>query len=156
MTTDRRFHCLRRLALLAPIALGVYGAVAQPGTLDPGIVSSNNLGSDAVAAVEAHARRWAPDLASADASAASQARDRLMAPLDSSGASVAFRMEYSRVLAPMLAEHAGSDEFGARLGAMRIAGKLATDQASQIVLEALGDEEARLRFGFCQNTVHDI
>ncbi len=145
MKINRRSTPLRRLALLAPLAVLACGATAQQGTLDPGVVSSNNLDAGAVSAIEQHASTWAPQLADADASTASNARDRLTQPLTSSSASVAFRLAYSGVLTPQLTGLAASPEIGARLGALRVAGMLATDESSAIVLGAMTDDEPSVR-----------
>jgi len=148
MTTVRRPSRPRLLALLAALAAlaaPAPPAAAQPGTIDPAVVSANSLDASATAAIEAHAAAWAPQLGAADAAVAATARDRLTQPLTTTSASVAFRREYSRALSPALREFVQGDAVGARLGAMRVAGLLATDEASAILVGALASEEESVR-----------
>ncbi|MEZ6241781.1 MAG: hypothetical protein R3B57_01935 [Phycisphaerales bacterium] len=145
MMTKRRLNMVRGLALIAALAAPVAMSLAQPGTLDPAIVTSNTLDASATQAIEAHASTWAPQLASTDPAAASLARERLTRPLTTASASVAFRRAYSQALTPALRGIAGGDDVGAKLGALRVAGLLATDEASEILLDALKSDDESVR-----------
>ncbi len=154
-STRLRTACTRRLrawrslgaAVFAAAALAIAPtpALAQVGELPGELITATRLSTEQEQTVRAFARQNAQDLGSTDADARRRARGRLLRPLATPDASVSFRLAYSGALMPELDRLSRQGEIEIRLNAIRVAGELATQDSSDLVLRALESDATEVR-----------
>lgn len=132
---------------MLPIAILLAAtACATPAlgqiALNESVVTSASPDSGAIAAF---ANQWGPALAGQDVDERARARRNLLRALNNTEATVPFRLAYQNALMPHLSRAigAGSDQ---AVGALRIAGNLATPRATEAIETALSSSDDTVRF----------
>ncbi|TVQ61141.1 MAG: hypothetical protein EA378_09855 [Phycisphaerales bacterium] len=136
---------LASVVAVAMVALTPHAALAQANELPAEVVTTTRLTGEQEQAVRAFARQQAEELGSADAEIRRRARGRLLRPLATPNASVSFRLAYSGALMPELDRLARQSEIEIRLNAIRVAGELATQDSSDLILRALDADATEVR-----------
>jgi len=129
------------IAVLLAATACVTPALGQ-AALNESVVTS---ASPDAGAIEVFASEWGPDLAGDDEDARARARRNLLRALNNAEATVPFRLAYQNALMPHLSRaiSAGSDQ---AVGALRIAGNLATPRATEAIEDALNSNDDAVRF----------
>lgn len=139
---------VRIMAAVLACAWLALPVAAQTRDLPENIVTSTeSLSGDRLNTVREYASAALRDLRSDRASTRREARARLLRPLTVDGVSVTFRLGYGRELVPALREMARESEETIAYNALVIAGELATDQASEVLVEHIDDERQAIRYG---------
>ncbi|MFI4896471.1 MAG: hypothetical protein ACIARR_01455 [Phycisphaerales bacterium JB059] len=137
---------LRASAGALVLGLSCLGAQAQTSTIDPGIVSSDSIGTSEREVIERHVSEWTPGLSSGDVARVNASRQRLSRPLESATIGITFREAYSDALVPELRTLLAGEDVGARLAALRLAGELATEASAALLLDHLDDADEAVRY----------
>jgi hypothetical protein len=133
--------------LLAGVfALPVPASIAQTRATLPGsVVEAASIGGAERSQIDAFVAALAPAASGAESEEATRARKELVAPLTGTRPSVAFRQAYAQSAASLLAGMIGSNEPGARLAGLRLAGHLGTGDTVSMIRQALTDSDAGVR-----------
>ncbi|MEM9066228.1 MAG: hypothetical protein AAGB51_12140 [Planctomycetota bacterium] len=137
----------RRNAFLAAALIGCVAAPVSAQQITDAQITANSIGagSSQEQAIRAFADRFSGDLTSADPALRARARRELLRPLTNTNATIAFRLAYSRVLSGALERAiAGGPETG--IGALRIAGDLASPTGVQLIEQGLRNADSAVRF----------
>ncbi len=113
--------------------------VAQPAPPTPGQSSD--------AEVQAFAAAQAARLASGDPTSVAAARTALIAPLQASNVPAQFRLAYSAALATDLARLSVDRNDLVAINALQVAAELASGVSVQVLLKAMDDPRAPVRYG---------
>lgn len=132
--------------LAGVLALPATTALAQTRATLPGsVIEAASIGGAERSQIDAFVAALAPAATGNDAEAATRARKELVAPLTGTRPSVAFRQAFSQSASSMLTSMIASDDPGARLGGLRLAGHLGTGDTVAMVRGALQDSDAGVR-----------
>ena len=133
------------LVVVLVAGLGVGRAQAQ-ASLEPNVVTASTMGPDQRRAIDQFAGYYVDDLISADPNKRSPARTALLEPLDNRNVSVDFRMHYSDRLMDELRRVAGHEDTRIAINGLRIAGALATEDSTELLIEASDDDRDDVRY----------
>lgn len=138
---------LRVLVCLFAILFACAAPSLGQSSLPSGVLSAQPLSAQDQQAISRYVEAQLQSLRSPDAATAQAARDRLTGPALSE-TSVGFRLYYSQQVTPQLQQMVGGDLGPQRMQlVMTIAGALATDASRALLLEAIQDPRAAVRFG---------
>jgi len=132
---------LAAVLTLAPLTPGL----AQHGDITPDVITATRLSTDQERIVRTYAAQHAQGLGSTDAEVRRRARARLLEPLSTPNTSVSFRLAYSGALVPELDRMTRAEHVEVRLNAIRVAGELATQDASDLVVRAIESDSVETR-----------
>lgn len=142
----------RTLARLSAAAL--LGALSLPAStgwaqvrsdLPTTVTEAASIGSSEQSRITEFVTATAAEATGADAEAADRARAALVAPLNSGRPSVAFRQAYSQAVSPTIATLTKSEDAGAQLAGLRVAGSLGTGEAAATVRSMLTAKDTGVR-----------
>lgn len=137
---------LARLAAAFVLAAASSASLAQVRATLPGsIVESASIGGSERQQITDFVTALSKEAIGTDADAADRARAALVAPIREHRASVAFRQAFAAAAIDTVRQLAGSNDPGARIAGLRIAGALATADTTALVTEALGDSDEGVR-----------
>lgn len=134
--------CLIGLSL----ALPVTGASAQVWSeLPASVVEAASIGASERTQIDQYVAQITAAATGADAEAVSRARRELVAPLTGRNPSVAFRQAYAQSSASLMNAMLASEDPAARIAGLRLAGHLATGEATTVVRNALKESDPGVR-----------
>ncbi len=147
---------LMSVIMLRPLSLLVYlfatlFAFAAPSlaqsSLSAAVLSAQPLSSQDQQTISAYVDSYVRNIESGDAASAQAARDRLVDPALSE-TSVGFRLYFSQQVMPTIQRIVGQNPDAQQMQiVMSIAGAIATDPARTILVDAIQDPRAAVRFG---------
>jgi hypothetical protein len=135
----------------ACLTAGVLTVTSQPASaqtraeLPASVVEAGTIGGAERTQIEQFIGGLAPAATGEDAEAAARARKELVSPLVSRQPSVAFRQAYAQAVGSLMGALIGSEDPGARIAGLRIAGNLATADSIGTVRNALSGDDAGVR-----------
>lgn len=134
------------MLLAGALALPVSHASAQVrNELPVSVVEAGAIGGSEQTQIDQYVAQLAGPLTGADAEAASRARRDLITPLAGRQPSVAFRQAYAQATGQLMSGLLASDDAGARLAGLRLAGHLGTSEGVNAVRTALGDADPSIQ-----------
>lgn len=140
---------LNRAGILTTVAIAAMlggHAMAQPCQIDAAITTSMTLTDAQRQTIAACAQEHAANLTSDDAEKRKAARNALLSPLEGAGVTVAFRTEMWRALEKSLRDIAANPDDRIAVGALIIAGDLATETSTGMLTRTLTSPRPALRF----------
>ena len=137
---------LVRLSAAFLLAVASSASLAQVRANLPGsIVESASIGGPERQQIAAFVDALSADATGADEDAANRARAALVAPMRDHRASVAFRQAFASASLETIRRLTGSEDPGARIAGLRLAGALATADTTALITGALGDADEGVR-----------
>lgn len=134
--------CLIGLAISLPVA----GASAQVRSeLPASVIEAGSIGANERTQIDQYIAQITAAATGADAEAVSRARRDLVAPLTGRNPSVSFRQAYAQSSSALMGSMLASEDPAARIAGLRLAGHLATGEATTIVRNALKESDAGVR-----------
>jgi hypothetical protein len=109
-------------------------------------IRATDLTAEQTAEIQNYVKEALTQLSSSDPLEVKRARERLLAPLRQREISVRFRQEYSNQVLPTLRELQKAESDLTLINSLRIAGELATTDASALLEQRLEDERTAVRF----------
>ncbi len=141
-TLNRVPALLLSLALLAPLA----PALAQADRLADDVVTTIVLNDTQKRAIADFAAAHTPNLSAQEPQTVAKARAALVEPLGNARVSAATRLEMSRVLVDPVGRLVSDQREIVAINAVIIAGELATEPATQVLVAALNDQRPTVRY----------
>jgi hypothetical protein len=135
-----------RVIGVAAACLCAGRAPAQGIQISPETVASPSLSSGDQAQVSRYAAEHGANLGSDDPEKRRAGRRALLAPLGNAQVSAAFRLHYARELEGVLRAVAGNPDDRVAVNALIVAGDLATETSTGLLVEHLRSERPALRF----------
>lgn len=132
--------------LAAAMAFGTPQAGAQVRTeLPTSVIEAGTIGGGERSQIDQYIAQLSEQLMSTDAEAASRARASLAAPLAGRQPSVAFRQAYAQAVTPSMTTLLASEDAGARIAGLRVAGGLATGETAALIGSNLSNSDMGVR-----------
>lgn len=127
-------------------ALPVPAAMAQTrANLPTSVVEAASVGGAERSQIDAFVAALAPAATGTDGEDATRARKELVAPLTGTRPSVAFRQAYAQAASSLMSGLIGSDDAGAKLAGLRLAGHLGTGDTATVIRQALTSDDEGVR-----------
>ena len=137
---------IRRLTASLAVALTALPTLGQIIDLSPVIPTKSVITAAEQGEIESFVAEHADQIATGETSAVIRSRNALTKPLESPNVTRAFRRAYGDAALPIVNTLLASDDTVQLMAGLRIAGKLGTDEATQALLDRLGDPDEGTRF----------
>ncbi|MFT5423591.1 MAG: hypothetical protein ACI89L_001372 [Phycisphaerales bacterium] len=137
---------IRRLTASLAVALTALPSLGQIIDLSPVIPTKSVIRGTEQAAIDTFVDAHTKQIESGDITAVIRSRTALTKPLESPSVTRAFRRAYGDAVLPVVQSLLASDETVRQMAGLRIAGKLGTDEAAQLLLDRMSDLDEGTRF----------
>ncbi len=135
-------------AFLLALAIGLPAPAASAqvrSELPASVVEAASIGASERAQIDQFIAQITAAATGADAEAVTRARRDVVAPLTGRNPSVSFRQAYAQASAALMGSLLASEDAAARIAGLRLAGHLATGDATAVVRNALKEPDPGVR-----------
>lgn len=145
-TKSTRYTSLRHLVAAGALATVIATpSLGQTTTLQTSTIESASLGGSQISQITSFVDHWSSRALESDSQSAMRAQTKLVEPMINPRVSISFRRAYSDALTSYFDQLNTNGDVGSTLSMLRLAGELGTTKSTQILVDAMGSDDAGIQ-----------